>query len=107
LGTSVTSWDNAKADCEAQGGYLASIGSSDEATLIYDNTPTDTWIGAFQGGYISLEIIWEAPAPSCVGNWAIGEPTNSSEDCVELRDNGEWHDRPCAEVNSYLCERGR
>jgi hypothetical protein len=99
------SWGDAEVACEAMGGYLASIGSPEERDLITANTVSDTWIGAREGGFTDDTVSWEAPSLACLTDWAPNQPESGSSNCVEIYDNGQWDDRPCAELNYYVCER--
>ncbi|MCC6558996.1 MAG: C-type lectin domain-containing protein [Polyangiaceae bacterium] len=85
------------------GGYLASIGSVEEDTLITQHIAGGAWIGGWQGGLDSL-VIWEAPAPWCQLLWDGGEPNSNNEDCLELRTNGKWNDATCDSTRAYVCE---
>ena len=40
-------------------------------------------------------------------NWKNNEPNNSNgnEDCMEVRENGEWNDVACNYTIPYICEK--
>lgn len=48
------------------------------------------------------------PRPMMITNWARGQPQSSPEDCLFLAEhfNGyQWHDAPCHQSRSYICQR--
>jgi len=104
---SAKSWNNAKADCEAWGGYLATIESQAENDLIKSHITADSWLGGWEGNYNNGTVIWEGSVTSCgYTKWANMQPNNLFDKCIEMTSgSGEWADRPCGEVHDYVCER--
>lgn len=102
--TTQATWAEAKADCEQMGGYLASIGSVEENTLIEQNINGGVWIGGWQSNLSATMVMWESPALWCQTLWDNNEPNSTTEDCVELRTNGRWNDADCGSDRGYVCE---
>jgi hypothetical protein len=107
------SWQLASQDCEARGGYLATVGSSAEnailGQLLSARGLIHGWIGytdeATEGTF--RWTTWEQPAYS---SWSYGEPNNGSggnEDYAETSPSGYWNDLPTTWSVPALCEFGR
>lgn len=100
--TSPDTWLNAKANCEANGGYLASINSAGEnAFLANILTLQSAWIGL--SDHISEgNFQWTNGDPLSYTNWYPNQPNNygGSQDYVELLNSGKWNDQ----YNTYSLE---
>jgi hypothetical protein len=116
----------AAADCEAQGGALASIRSSADNDAITDAGKSDAettniWLGAtrdeahfwrWPDGTIFWHGRFDGAAPDgAFQNFMAGEPNNTSstdegpEPCLVLvLSSGTWNDRACELELSYVCE---
>ena len=107
-------WSTAKQICEQLGGHLVTINSSNENSIIQNNTNglknERYWIGysdlSVEGkwGWITGEI-------NNYSNWADGEPNNTQriEDCAEIvTKSGKWNDIKgfsCMNLNiGFICE---
>ena len=69
----------------------------------------NTWIGLTD---IVEEGIWRWNNGRIlmVKNWGLKQPDgNAAEKCVviNISDEYRWHDRPCSEINDYICEKGK
>ena len=128
-GATQLNWSAAKASCEADGAYLASITSQEEQDLLKDlwviPYGSITWIGGtdadtegtwlWTGGAEAGQQFWMGDASgSSVNNryesWGTVNPNNdSNEDCLEMRGwgthNGDWNDESCTNLRSFICEK--
>ncbi len=106
---SVSSWTNARAECQERGGDLAIITSASENLAITQElVATRSWIGMSD---IAREGVWRwidgTPVAEGYANWAMGEPNNynTGEDCGEIRNfTGVWNDQGCADLRGVVCE---
>ncbi len=102
-------WPDAQADCAGDGGgsHLVVIGSDAERTGVGALVGDDFWIGlsdrVAEGTFRAV-----TPAGSPFTAWAGGQPDDrdGTEDCVEQKRMmmAGWHDVPCTEPLSYVCE---
>jgi cysteine-rich repeat protein len=101
-------WFDGQAACEAAGGHLATLTTSEEhaAAGAYTGV-SEVWIGLHDQweGYYE----WENGEPySFTTGWTPLQPDNGGglgqEDCAELTPYG-WNDQSCATVEAALCER--
>ncbi len=101
------SWSQAKALCEADGGYLLKFDSQSEdnqaAYLISEQT--EIWIGLHDtdqnGAYL-----WLDGTPPSFTHWS-GTPGAASPDCVvknTLINDGRWYPRDCIDARPAVCE---
>lgn len=77
--TDSESWEDAKAHCEAQGGYLAVITSEEENAALYGYLQSQDQNSAYFGLYRNLETDaweWVNGEPLIYENWAESEPNN-------------------------------
>lgn len=127
--TTPLNWSNAKASCETNDAYLASITSQDEQDMLKDRwivpNTSITWIGGtdtdaegtwvWTGGAEAGQQFWMGDTSgSAVNNryesWGTVNPNNdSNEDCLEMRGwgthNGDWNDESCTNLRSFICEK--
>ena len=104
-------WSDARAYCEAHGGYLATVSSADEYNQVLAQLPAEgvavCWIGGMRSGD-SWE--WVDGSPFEFNAWASGEPNNDQgiEDrLVMLKSGGSWgwYDVPNDLSNVYKADR--
>ncbi|XP_061177914.1 protein PIF-like [Saccostrea echinata] len=111
------SWNNGKAFCEGQGGYLVELTSLEEDTFVRDYVRNrgltafetrDSWIG---GTDVASEgsFVWsESGQPITYNNWGPNNPDNGggNQHCLILFQPSDykWHDTQCTNTNSYICE---
>ena len=102
------SWADARFACASRGYDLATVTSSEESTLIYNNTSTSgtsCWIGLND---IDTEgtFTWADGSNSTYRRWYSGQPNNygGNQDCVETYSGEYWNDAGCT-VNQdcYFC----
>lgn len=100
-------WLDALESCESWGGSLVKIDSREEDDLLGERMTTTFWIAAsdrVQEG----QVFWSGGAPLLFTNWSQGQPDDfqGREDCVvKTAPAGTWNDRPCGNVNPFVCER--
>jgi hypothetical protein len=104
-------WNEAEADCVAQGGHLASVHDQVEQDYIaqaaFAVLGGDWWLGlsdqAQEGQYV-----WTDGTSTNYTNWMEGEPNNweGSENCIHLVDwaGGAWNDLNCDATARYVCK---
>ncbi|MFX0206925.1 MAG: GH25 family lysozyme, partial [Candidatus Hodarchaeota archaeon] len=110
LFSSLKTWDQAKTDCESQGGHLVSITTSGENEFVSNLAGSNkVWIGLTDEisegnwGWITEENVDYT-------NWSSGEPNDygSGEDYGEMLSDGSWNDNGPPEWTSitryYVCE---
>lgn len=105
-------WTAAQARCVREGGHLASVQSLEENQFLdglrrLDSSSEKTvWIG---GTDIDAEgsWLWSDGSAWKYTNWHSEEPNNSggSEDCVQIREGGEWNDDSCSKTRTFICEK--
>ena len=107
VGSTPLAWDDARSDCEAWGGSLASITSSDEQAFVVALLSESTWIGGNGNGAEEF-FEWASGEEWAFEAWADGEPSVTiDEDCVEMNQTLDfaWNNTLCADLHAYLCER--
>ncbi|CAG0906495.1 unnamed protein product, partial [Cyprideis torosa] len=106
------SWDRlryekAERKCAQFGGSLVSIHGDSEQTFIHSNIKAPSWVG-LNSRRDGQTYEWVDGTPLDYTNWAAGEPSSDSEQCVEmihLGDNaGKWNDNSCDTELSYACQ---
>lgn len=105
-----SSWPSAEAHCAAHGGHLATIGSPDEGSTLFQATGTPQgasrfWIGLAEPA--EGRWLWANGAQVAFSAWNPGEPNNSggNENCGEwLLVGARWNDLDCATPRGFLCE---
>lgn len=126
VATSPLNWTAAKAACEANGDYLATISSEAENTIIGTKLGLAAgnilWIGGtdaavegewrWTGGEVNNVQFWQgsqtgSPVGGQFSKWTSGKPSNgSSNNCLAF--NGgvrTWHDGSCTSSIRYICEK--
>jgi hypothetical protein len=112
--TEKMNWADARADCQARGGELASIANEAENSFIHgivDPGETAPWIG-FNDHASENSWQWSDASPVTFTKWAASEPNNSgNEDCAHLYvyatspQNSRWNDANCSSSYDYICEK--
>ncbi|CAM9954790.1 unnamed protein product, partial [Heterosigma akashiwo] len=99
--------DDAQTACEALGGMLASIDSSDVDSEVLDLTGgTTVWIGLNDESTEGTYVWADGTSVGGYTNWNTGEPNDygDSEDCVEMTSSGGWNDNSCSNTQASVCE---
>ena len=103
-------WFEAKADCEARGGYLVTITSSEENDFVSDLAGLNNiWIG-FTDELNEGDWQWVTGESSTYTNWRSGEPNDvdAGEDYAALYSDSLWIDAGSPETADeayyYVCE---
>jgi Lectin C-type domain len=115
LYTTTTTWNAAKADCEAMGGRLAvPTGPARNEVIRNLNNGSDPFIGLMQlSGQSSTSTGWVTVSGNTPGylNWNPGEPNdmdgyeNGHQNCSRMYiSDGEWDDVSCTTTSPYICE---
>jgi hypothetical protein len=102
------SWMQARASCEADGGYLLKLETDTEdglAEYVINEQP-EIWIGIHDtdgdGTYR-----WTDGSTPTFTNWDGGAPGAASPDCVMKNtssSNGRWYTRSCTDSRPAVCE---
>lgn len=96
-----TTWAAAKADCEADGAYLAILDDAAELAIF----PGNGWIGvtdaATEGVWLTLR---GDPAPLLP--WQAGEPNGGTQENCARFDDGprQLESRRCTDLRNWTCE---
>lgn len=103
-------WNEAKTDCEARGGHLVTLTSSNENDFVFNLAEQNIiWIG-FTDETIEGEWQWVTGEGVNFTNWKSGEPNDADggEDYTEMYVDGLWKDNGAPAVPSmthyYICE---
>ena len=101
-------WDEARADCEMEGGDIISLHSEQEANLVAQKTSQgyqNFWTGLARGGDGSFS--WVDGTPYDFEFWLDGEPNSQEgdyEDCVEAYYmTAQWNDAYCTDYKGVVC----
>ena len=107
-----TTWDDARAESLARGGYLVTITSADENTFVYNLLPgVGVWLGASDIGYGAKNFHWvDGPEAGQSINsyspWDTGQPDNwnGNEPVLMMHANGLWNDNDPNQQLHYVTE---
>ncbi|HND29992.1 MAG TPA: MopE-related protein, partial [Myxococcota bacterium] len=107
--TSSSNWNDAAVACAASSGYtLATPTSSAENTWVVTTAFSYSSGRWWAGGYDSvIEGRWEwiTGETWSYTNWASGEGSSQSQDCLQLGNTDyTWADASCRSSGSYVCE---
>ena len=113
-----TSWTTAKNVCAGQAFKLVRLDDAAEnAWLRGALGSSDAWIGGSDSitegawQWDSSDQFWQgdeggAPVGGRFANWESGEPNDDgTEDCAEMKGNGQWNDTGCGDGQRFACER--
>lgn len=105
VSTYSTSWVNANNACINAGGYLSTIGSSQEQSYVFNLLSGQSqWIG-FTDAASEGNWLWANGDQVTYTNWNGGEPNNSgNEDYAQMNTNGTWNDAGGGENIRFVCE---
>jgi len=104
--TSPATWTTASSICQANGGYLACIGSAEENAYLAN-------ILTLQSAYIGLNdaneegnFTWSCGEPLGYTNWYPGQPNDylEQQDYVEMLNNGQWNDQYASKKLEFILE---
>lgn len=116
-------WKDAKLVCQKMGAHLVEIENTDESFwlaaefLMTDNLncENDYRCSAWTGlNDIDIEgkYVWDySNASALFTNWYPREPSLYTDtdaltrDCIDMLQTGEWNDRPCSHLTSFICEK--
>jgi len=110
----MVSWFDAETACEAWGGTLAALTTTDERLLVVAELGGgETWVGASDdpaAGASEGNWIWITGEPFTAAPhrapWHPAEPSETtSENCAEIRGDGLFNDLGCDAPRTYVCER--
>jgi len=105
LFTTPKNWFDAKADCEARGGHLVTLGSQGENDFVRD-LGSDIYIG-FTDAAVEGDWQWVTGEGAPYTNWHSGEPNNwwGLEDWATMSAaDGTWYDLWGWDAGAYVCE---
>merc|ERR1719385_580584 len=112
-GTELMTFDESDTYCKSLGMELASIhNDADNAAVHTACTDGDLyiytwcWIGGTCRNRQQFNFSWTDGSDWSYTNWNSGEPNNfnnDDEDCVHMRDDGGWNDRPCDTTLIPIC----
>jgi hypothetical protein len=103
-------WPDARQDCLAQGGDLASVhdeGTNEELFWAAIEIAGSSWWFGLSDLEEEGEYVWTDGTPFDFEDWGDGEPNNSGEeDCCHWADwnDGRWNDMPCDYHLPYVCQ---
>jgi len=109
---STVTWDQAQANCKANGYNLVSINSSAEESWLYTMQTQKGggfwWTGYNDKGYEGVWV-WDDASPPGYTNWGPGQPDNynGNQNCMadNWDNNNQWNDAPCYYPLKFICER--
>ncbi|XP_065841247.1 uncharacterized protein [Oscarella lobularis] len=102
------SWQDARAQCQADGGDLVSIANQEEYTFVQSLYSSGfTWLGYNDIGHEG-RFVWSDGSPYTFQKWSSIQPDNfGNEDCAHTH-GGEpsstWNDLPCTHQTAFVCE---
>jgi cysteine-rich repeat protein len=110
-----TDFGTAFANCTSVGGYMVTITSASEQTLVNNvrNPAQNPWIGASEDGNDTDAIFnWVTAEPFVYANFTPGEPDDDAAfggtgECLAMNTSGEWIDTNCnfvGFITGYICE---
>lgn len=96
-------WTNARAACQAMGGYLVTVTTAAENNFIFNLWPSG-WIG-LTDEVNEGQWRWVTGEPYSYTSWNPGEPNNAgNEDYVQFVGAGRWNDLPNNQSLPYVIE---
>lgn len=106
-------WATAAADCNDDGEHthLVVVGDQIEKAALTNQFSGNTWVGlsdAAQEGsfvWVTSEVTNGFPVVGQRPPWDAGDPDGAgAENCVRFKNTFDFEDKPCSELNSYVCE---
>jgi hypothetical protein len=105
LCSSIRTWPQANAACEAMGMDLVSIEAEEENTAVAGLVEGYLWLGLHDQEEEGT-FIWSDGTPVSYTNWWSGEPNDyGGEDCASTNygATGYWNDFPCDSTLVFAC----
>ena len=98
-------WSVAKANCEADGAYLAIPDNANELADLWALSPTFTWLGETDQADGSTWIT-VLGTPATYFQWAAGQPDDTApgQQCIETYGSGQMDDFFCNNGRQSICE---
>lgn len=107
----IANWTDAEAYCKSSyGGWLVTVNSDEENSLLADMVVSDAWIG-YERVHDTFQ--W-TKGTSLYTNWALGQPDNTDfELCTEIWASDSvwgnapyatWNNAPCDYAFNFICE---
>uniref|UniRef100_A0A4W5LZQ6 C-type lectin domain-containing protein n=1 Tax=Hucho hucho TaxID=62062 RepID=A0A4W5LZQ6_9TELE len=108
LSTEKKCWEESRQDCLERGADLVIINSEEEQDFL-NNLNKDFWIG-LNDSVTEGTWKWVDGTPlNTTSYWGSGQPNGGDENCVlfshSSSDQETWHDYPCSDVKSWICEK--
>jgi len=106
------SWQNAVNACIARQSTLVAIKTPERDQFLTTLLTASVWIGARDAAMVDPALntfTWLDGTAVADLNWAAGEPDAVADQfCVAKATDAAgdpWRDRPCSELNAYVCEQ--
>lgn len=100
-------WEEAHAFCQAKGGHLATIASSQENEIVANLVPKSesAWIGATDKDKEGT-FSWATGETFSYSKWEQNEPNDygGNEDYAEILSSGVWNDNSGTALRPFICE---
>lgn len=100
-------WEEANAFCQAKGGHLATIASSQENEIVANLVPKSesAWIGATDKDKEGT-FSWATGETFSYSKWEQNEPNDygGNEDYAEILSSGVWNDNSGTALRPFICE---
>ncbi|XP_063960072.1 sushi, von Willebrand factor type A, EGF and pentraxin domain-containing protein 1-like [Lytechinus pictus] len=109
VSSGVSEWSGARDYCDREGGFLALVKDDEIQTFLNETLAglnEQFWIGGQEGRHWK----WRRDGRNITRLfWKEGEPSSTSEKCVEMRDliyRQNWNDESCgnSEGKGYICQ---
>jgi hypothetical protein len=102
-------WAQARANCEADGGYLLKIETQPEDFQVetaFVAGPQEVWTGLRDVDQSGVYVWTDGTLPSFT-HWSGSAPGAGSPDCVAKNTyvtDGHWYTRDCTDSRDFICE---
>jgi hypothetical protein len=108
-------WNDARMLCQASSLDLVKVESELEDDFLFSQSPTDTWIGAYDLNddddwrwSVDDSAFWSGdedgdPVGTAYDGWRSGNEPNGSGDCGRITADG-WADADCDDTLPFICE---
>lgn len=97
-------WTDAEAECQRDGGHLASVSSEEIAEELKNAFSLPSWIG---GRRVLSKWSWSDKTTWKFTNWAQGHPYQRDDWCTVVAGrfhNGKWEDYDCSIKEPFICQ---